>query len=345
LQDRAKASIVIPNWNGEQHLPMVLSSMEKQTFRDFDITVVDDGSTDGSVDYLRSEWPAVRVVQLPENLGFASAWARGVEESSGEYVVIINNDIEFEADWLGTLVAEMDADPSIGFITTKILFKEDRDVVYGVGHDFYVYGWCATKGLGEKDVGQYDHRSQTSAATGAGSMFRRAALDRAGGVDADYWMYCEDVDLGLRILLQGYRGVYLPRPVGYHVGGATMGEFLDTQRFHLWRNQLITLAKDVPAGTLWRALPKVLLFHYYQFSHERRGGGSPWLVLKAYAAFIKALPKTLGKRRRVQRSRRASPAEFRAQLHSEYPFPTRFGRLVGQAANGRRQEAETSSST
>jgi GT2 family glycosyltransferase len=331
LPPEPKVSIVIPNWNGREHLPMVLSSMKGQTFRDFDITVVDDGSTDDSVGYLEREWPEVRVVRFAENMGFASAWARGVAESTGEYLVVINNDIEFEPSWLETLTREMDADPSIGFITTKIRFQDDRDVIYGVGHDFYVYGWCATRGLREKDVGQYDQRSETAAATGAGSMFRRAALDSAGGVDADYWMYCEDVDLGLRILLQGYRGIYLPAPVGYHVGGATMGSYLDVQRFHLWRNQLVTVAKDVPAGILWRALPKLLLFHYYQYSHERRGGtGSARLVLKAYAAFLKALPKTLAKRRRIQRARKISPAEFRSHVHSEYPFPTRFTRLAGQ---------------
>src|SRR5262249_22545795 len=150
MQASPKVSVVIPNWNGEEHLPMVLNSLKGQRFRDFEILVVDDGSTDGSVAYLESEWPEVRIVRQPGNLGFAPAWARGVGESAGEYTVVINNDIEFEPTWLEVLVSELDADPSLGFITTKILYQEDRDTIFGVGHDFYAYGWCAARGLYEK---------------------------------------------------------------------------------------------------------------------------------------------------------------------------------------------------
>jgi len=324
-----RVSVVIPNWNGEQHLPMVLGSLRRQKYRDFDVTVVDDGSTDRSVAYLESEWPDVRVVKQGRNEGWASAWARGLEVTAGEYSVIMNNDIDFDDDWLQALVDELDRDPKLGFVTTKIVFQDDPDIIYQAGLDFYDYGRADTRGGMEHDDGRHDQPSATTAATGAGSMFRRAAIDAAGGIDVDYWMYCEDVDLGLRILLQGYRGLYLPAPVGRHVGGATMGKFPDVQRYHFWRNQLITLVKDVPGPILWRALLKAWLYNVHQYSHERDGGETK-LIRKAYVDFLKALPQTVAKRRRVQRSRRISPAEFRALLHTEYPFPTRVPRLVGQ---------------
>jgi GT2 family glycosyltransferase len=325
---RPKVSVVIPSWNGREHLPMVLNSMVKQTLRSRDITVVNDGSVDDTVAYLKAEWPDVRLIDLGENRGFAVSCDTGYEATTGEYVVIANNDIEFEPDWLERLAAELDADPRLGFITTKIAFHDERDVLYQAGHDYYVYGLCESKGLNETDRGQFDSRGPTAAATGAGSMFRRDAVNSAGGLfDADYWMYCEDIDLGLRLLQQGYRGLYLPEPVGYHVGSATMGAFPDKVRFHFWRNQLITLVKDVPARILLAALPKIILYHYFQWSVERKRG-SGRLVLNAYAAFLRALPKSLVKRRRVMSGRKISTAEFRSYLLSDYPFPTRFRRLA-----------------
>lgn len=328
-----KVSIVIPNRDGVTprdgltYLEMVLPTLRAQSFRDFDVTVVDNGSSDGSVAYLREQWPEVRVVALLENAGFPTAVNRGIEASAGEYVALLNNDLELSADWLELLVGELDRDPGIGFATGKILRYGERDVIEQAGHDLYTCGRFAPRGLDEKDTGQYDDPAPTAIVTAAAAIYRRAAVDQAGCFDEDYFLYCEDADLCLRMLLDGHRGVFLPGPEAYHVRGGTQGRASDLTQFYIVRNTLVTLLKDLPASTLLGALPKILLYQCWQL-RVARSEGFMRTVFRAYGSFLKAIPRTLHKRRRVQSRRAISPPEFRSLLLTDYPFPTRLGRLL-----------------
>ena len=135
------------------YLELILPSLREQTFRDFDITVVDNGSTDGSVEYLKEHWPDVRIVELGENTGFPAAVNAGIAASGGEYIALLNNDIELSADWIEGLVAELDRDPELGFVTGKILRFAEWDVVEQAGHDFYTCGLFAPRGIGRKGHG------------------------------------------------------------------------------------------------------------------------------------------------------------------------------------------------
>jgi GT2 family glycosyltransferase len=188
--------------------------------------------------------------------------------------------------------------------------------------------WCATRGVHEPDEGQYDVRLPSVGGTGAGSIYRRAALEGAGGFDADYFMYCEEVDAGLRVLMAGYAGLYLPSPIAFHVAGAKTGGTPDLQRRLFYRNQLVTWVKDVPWSILWRAAPKALLYLHHQYAVER-ANGTPQVALRAYTEFLEMLPATLRKRRSVMRSRTISVPELRSMMRADYPFPTRFKRLAG----------------
>jgi GT2 family glycosyltransferase len=326
-------SIVIPNRNGATpregltYLQMVLETLERQSFRDFDVTVVDNGSTDGSVSYLRERWPGVRVVELSENAGFPTAINRGVEASAGRYVALLNNDIELSPDWLELLVAELDRDPGVGFVTGKVIRYNDRDVIEQAGHDFYTCGRFEPRGLDEKDTGQYDERAPTAVVTAAAALYRRDALEAVGGFDEDYFLYCEDGDACLRMLLGGYSGLYVPEPKAFHVRGGTVGGQSDLTRFHLVRNALITLLKDLPASVLLRSLPKIALYHWGQLTSARREGFAR-TVLRAYGSFLRAIPATLRKRRAVQGTRKVRPVDFAALLRTDYPMPSRLGRFL-----------------
>ena len=322
-----KVSALIPVWNARDQISMVMSSLENQTTGDFDITVIDNGSTDGTPDQVAEEWPEVRVVRLAENLGYAAAANRGIDATAGEYVAFLNDDMELEPEWIERLAAELDRDPKLGLVTGKVMFEHDRSLIYQAGHEYYTYGWCATRGLNEKDEGQYDERLPSVAGTGAGSMYRREAIKRAGGFDEDYFMYCEEVDLGLRVLLAGYAGLYVPAPVAFHVAGAKSRETPEMPRRLFYRNQLITLAKDVPWSILWRGLPKAMLYAHHQYRVEK-SIGSPQVALGAYHEFLRMLPATLRKRRRVMGRRAISTDEFRSLMRADYPFPTRWRRLA-----------------
>ena len=326
-------SVVIPSRDGATprdgltYLELILGTLAEQSFRDFDVTVVDNGSTDDSVGYLRERWPEVRVVELTENRGFPTAINRGVHASRGRYVALLNNDVELAHDWLELLVAELEREPRLGFVTGKIMRHDDRDVIEQAGHDFFVCGRFEPRGLDQRDTGHYDERRPTTIVTAAAALYRREALEAAGGFDDDYFLYCEDGDVCLRMLLCGYSGLYVPEPKAFHVRGGTVGARSELSRFYLVRNALITLLKDMPASILLRSLPKIALYQYGRLVAARKQGVAR-TTLRAYAAFVRTIPATLRKRRAVQRARRIRPAEFAGQLRTDYPMPTRLGRFL-----------------
>ena len=328
-----KVSIVIPNLDGATpregltYLDMVRDTLGEQSFRDFDVTVVDNGSSDDSVVHLREHWPDARVVDLGENLGFSAAVNRGIAASSGPYVALLNTDLELSPDWLELLVGELDRDSRLGFATGKVMRHDDRGVIEQAGHDFFTCGRFEPRGLDERDEGQYDERRATPIVTAAAAMYRREALEAADGFDEDYFLYCEDGDACLRMLLCGYRGLYVPQPKAFHVRGGTVGAGLSVPRFFLVRNALVTLLKDIPASVLLRSLPKIALYHWGQLVSARREGYAR-TVLRAYGSFLRMVPDTLRKRRVAQRGRRIEAADFAAELRTDYPFPTRLGRFL-----------------
>jgi len=328
-----KVSIVIPNRDGATardglvYLSMVRDTLAEQSFRDFEVIVVDNGSADGSVAYLGENWPEASVVELGENRGFSAAVNAGIAAGRGTYVALLNTDIELSPDWLELLVGEFERNPGLGFATGKIMRHDDRGVIEQVGHDFFTCGRFEPRGLDVRDEGQYDERRATPIVTAAAAVYRRQALEEAGGFDEDYFLYCEDGDACLRMLLLGYSGLYAPEPSAFHVRGGTVGAATELPRFFLVRNALITLLKDMPASVLLRSLPKVGLYHWGQLSAARREGYAR-RVMQAYASFLRMVPATLRKRRAVQRGRAIRPAAFAAQLRTDYPFPSRLGRLL-----------------
>jgi GT2 family glycosyltransferase len=329
-----KVSIVIPNRNGATprdggtYLEMVTGALAGQGFRDFEVIVADNGSSDDSVAYLRENWPDVKVVELGENRGFSAAVNAGIAAGRGPYVALLNTDIELSPDWLELLVREFDRDPRLGFATGKIMRHDDRGVLEQAGHDFYTCGRFEPRGLDERDEGQYDERRATPIVSAAAAVYRREALDQAGGFDEDYFLYCEDGDVCLRMLLLGYSGLYVPEPEAFHVRGGTVGAAAsDLPRFFLVRNALVTLLKDLPTSLLLRSLPKIALYQWGALSAGRREGYAR-RVLQAFTSFMRMIPATLRKRRAVQGGRAITTAEFAAQVRTDYPVPTRLGRFL-----------------
>ncbi len=324
--DRAapKVSVVIPNRdgatprNGLVYLELVMRTLGEQSFRDFDITVVDNGSSDDSLDYLRREWPQARTVEIGENAGFPVAANRGIEASSGEYIALINNDLELSDDWLERLVAELDRNPAAGFATGKIMRFRERGVLEQAGQDLYTCGRFAPRGIDQEDVGQYDRREEIAVASAAAVLYRRAAVERAGGFDPDYFLYCEDADLCLRMVLAGYSGIYVPDVAAFHVRGGTAEPDSDPTRFYVLRNPLVTLVKDFPGSLLWRAAPKILRYQAHQL-RTARVHGYVGALFRAYGSFLGSLPRILRKRRQIHPSRAITAGEFESVLRSEYP--------------------------
>jgi GT2 family glycosyltransferase len=324
VNEAPKAAVVITtSTRGLDFLPGLLPTIERQSFRDHEVTVAVDGADPATLSYLREEWPAVRVASTPEMRGFASCARLGMDSSRGEYIALMNDDIELEPDWLGTLVAELEGTAELGFVTGKTLLLDRRNVINETRQDFYSCGRFEAVGLLEEDTGQYDRRQPTAIASASASVYRREAVDAAGGIDTDYFIYCEDADLCLRMLLCGYRGLYVPEARAYHAWAPTMGRTSERSRFLAHRNTLTTMAKDIPVPVLLRSLPKILLYQGHVYGAER-GNEAPRTLFRSWASFVAALPATLRKRRRLMRSRVMSTREFRAFVIDEYPVPTRL---------------------
>jgi GT2 family glycosyltransferase len=315
---------VITTYNrGMDFLPSLLRSLADQTYRDQGVTVVVDGGDPDVLAYLEREWPAVEVLSMPEPQGYANAAALGMRSAGGRYIAILNDDVELEPGWLELLVAELERDPQLGFVTGKTLLYEERDVINETKQDLYTCGRFEPRGLLEKDIGQWDRREPTTIATAAASIYRREAVEAAGGLDHEYGFYCEDADLCLRMVLIGYRGLYIPEARAYHAWSATTGRVTDQARYLAVRNALTTLLKDMPAGVLIGSLPKIVLYQSHNLSIARGAGKSASRsVVRGWGGFLMRIPSTLRKRRAIMRRRAISGREFKSMLITEYPVPT-----------------------
>ena len=204
--------VVITTYNqGPKYLPALLRSLSEQSHEDHEVAVVVDGGDPETVAYLEREWPRVEVVTTAKPRGYAGAAQLGVSCSTGRYVALLNDDVELEPRWLELLVAELERDPRLGFITGKTLLYDEREVINETKQDLYTCGSFIPRGLLERDEGQWDRRLPAIAVSGSTVVYRRQAVETVGGFDEDYFLYCEDADLCLRMVLAGYRGLYTPR--------------------------------------------------------------------------------------------------------------------------------------
>jgi len=229
-------SIIILNFNGREFLRSCLTSVFNSDYPDFEVIFVDDGSTDGSVDFVKERFggnPRLRIVRNEESLGFAGGNNVGVKHASGSYVVFLNNDTEVDADWLKEMVKVMESDETIGAAQSKLLFAGKRDKIWAVGQSMDYLGDVPAKGRGEKDRGQYDRLEEIFNAVGASMIIRKKVFTEVGMYDPAFFLLHEDVDLGWRIWLGGYRVVSAPKSVVYHVGGATL------KKHFIWVNQFV----------------------------------------------------------------------------------------------------------
>jgi len=244
----ALVSIIIPNYNGKKFITPCLSSLNRQSFKDFEVILVDNGSSDGSVDFVKDNFPTVKIVRNHRNLGYAGGWNSGIEISIGKYLVSLNNDIELDTDWLQELVKSVEKNPSVGICTSKVLRYDDREIIDSCGVSLDVYGGTWLIGECEKDYGQYDGKEpkEVFSAYGASILVRRQVVDRIGAFDDDFFAYYEETDLCWRARLHGYKVLYVPTSKAYHMGGMTAGRRSAQweKGYFYFRNKINSLIKN-----------------------------------------------------------------------------------------------------
>lgn len=332
---RPPVDVVVLNYNGMHLLEAMSPSVEGQTYDNVNLIVVDNGSTDGSAEYLREHWPAADILALPENVGVAAALNRGVERGEAPYVALLNNDIELGAEWLAELVEALEQHPEAGSAVGKLLNFSERDVIDGAGDEIMWSGASTRRGHGERDHGQYDAPTTIFSASGAASLYRREAFDAVGLFDEDFYAYLEDVDWGFRAQLAGFTCRYVPTAVGYHMGSATTQRNAAFYRFFLHRNLIALVAKNFPASSLARHSGKVLVYLLVQ-SLASVSDGFVREHLRGWREAARALPTTLRKRRAIQGTRKVDPAYLESLVSPGWGFDFslsaagRFARAVGR---------------
>jgi GT2 family glycosyltransferase len=321
-------SVIVLNWNGKHLLEECLETLHSQTFRDFEIVVVDNGSTDGSVGWVKERCAGqVRVVELPENRGFAEGNNAGIRASQGIYVILLNNDTAVDPGWLAAIAGAIGRHPEAGMFTPKILNFYRRDEIDNTGHVIYLDGLARGRHRLEKDDGRFDEEGEAIWPSGCAGVYRKEMLDEIGLLDETFFAYGEDVDLGLRARWAGWECYYVPKAVVYHKYSATAGVYSSRKAFLVERNRLWILVKNFPLReVLFSPLRTAYRYgiHLYGALSGRGASGkfagqfSVWRLflttLKAEAAAIAGIPRVLRERKDMRRLRRISPAAFRGLL-------------------------------
>ncbi|MDA0171517.1 glycosyltransferase family 2 protein [Solirubrobacter taibaiensis] len=309
-------SALVLNYDGRALLDTALPSLLAQTYSNVTITVIDNGSSDGSAAYVRERWPSIEVLELPVNVGVAAALNRGVEVARGELVALLNNDIELEPDWLEHLVAALDEHPTAASSSGKLLRFYERDVIDAAGDGLRWSGAAINRGNGERDEGQYDVADEVLTACAGAALYRQTALAEVGPFDEDFYAYLEDVDWGLRAQLLGYGSRYVPAAVGYHMRGATTGKQKPRYRRPQRRNQLWLLLKNYPTRALLVHAPEIVLLNAGVFVQDLLDGVIS-ATLRGWLDAVRGLPKILRKRRAIQGSRRVGLERLNALVIPE----------------------------
>jgi GT2 family glycosyltransferase len=285
----ARTSVVIPNWNGLAWLPECLRALGAQELAPDEVIVVDNGSSDASLAYLRAEHPSVEVLELATNTGFAHAVNRGLSAAQGELVALINTDVVLDPDWLRRLVGALDEHPGAASAACKMLDLDSPQVVYDAGDVLRRDGVCEQRGRFGPDDGRWDEAGDVFGACAGAALYRREVVLALGGLDERYFAYLEDVDLALRLRLAGWTCRYEP-VVARHAGQGSSDALPGGHHFLAMRNTLLLVAKWFPLRWLPLVCYRQLGWGWHAFRERRLR-----LHLRALRA---GLPLALGALRR-----------------------------------------------
>ncbi|MFO0952733.1 MAG: glycosyltransferase family 2 protein [Isosphaeraceae bacterium] len=332
---RPVCSVVIPTYNGRHLLEICLASVERHLPAALDVEVVvsDDGSTDGTEEWLASRYPWVRLVRLGRNGGFCAAANAGIDAARGEFIQLLNNDTEVTEGWLEAGLAPF-RDLEVGSVSPLVLVRSQPDRVDSAGDSYSFVGWPSKRGHGEPASAWSDRpEERVFGASGSAAFYRSAALKRVGGFDPGFGSYYEDVDLAFRLRWAGYRCVFTSQSRVLHEVSASYDHTNPALQRRMARNAEYLFWSDLPAGWLAAAVLPHLGFTALQLGWRLcRGRARPFLLGKLDA--LRDLPSLPARRRvRVDLARRAVAAPH---------FPLKMG-LLGDVRNHLRRPGEASS--
>lgn len=270
----SKVTVVIPNFNGRQYLGDCLRSLLKQSFQDFEIIIVDNGSEDGSQDYIRHNWPQVKLIELDSNTGFANAVNVGIKAADSRYVFLLNDDTMCEEEVLRNLVRVMDNKKKLFSAQAKMLQMKQPHNIDDCGDLYCALGWAFSPGR-DADNSHFCRRESVTSACAGAAIYRKEYFDEVGYFDEEHFCYLEDVDIGYRARLKGYANVMEPTAIVYHVGSASSGSRYNEFKVELaTANNLFLIYKNMPGFQVFiNALPIAIGLGIKFAFYSKRGLG------------------------------------------------------------------------
>jgi GT2 family glycosyltransferase len=294
LKPLPKVAIVILTWNGRKFLEQFLPSVLLTSYSNHEIIVVDNNSNDDSIDFLKTRYPGIRIIQNAGNWGFAKGYNKALKQISSDYYVLLNSDVEVTPNWLNPMVELLEGDPSVAACQPKILSYHHKNLFEYAGAgggwiDKYGYPFCKGRvfEICEEDHGQYDQAEPIFWATGAALFIRSSVFHEQKGLDEYFFAHQEEIDLCWRIQLAGGKIYSCPSSVVYHVGAGTLKRNNSKKTFLNFRNNLIMLAKNWPSKKIWALPVRVSLDAMAAWKGLLTGDAGYFLaIVKAHFAFL-----------------------------------------------------------
>ncbi len=313
--------IIVLNWNGKHFLQDCLTSLRRQTFRDFQTILVDNGSKDGSVEYVNAEFPEVQILALKENVGFTggniAGWKLVREGPPSGMIVLLNNDTEAHPQWLAELYKASQQYPDAGIFASKMMMFDERTRIENCGFGMSEIGFAIDLGRGEPDSPEWSYPRRVFGACAGAAAYRRGMLEKIGFLDDDFFMTAEDIDLSFRAQLHGYHCWMIPSAIVYHCYRGAMRKYPARQAFFAHRNSALVYLKNMPTGLMLRFLPSRMLYELAAAVYAMKTGLG-WPFLKAKFDALLKVPKMLRKRKEIQSSRKISNSELHSLMEKRW---------------------------
>lgn len=323
-------SVIILNYNGKKFLNDCLSSLANQTYKNLENIFVDNGSTDDSINFVKNTFPGFLIIDNKINLGFAEGNNRGIKIARGDYIFVLNNDTVLQNDCIEKLVDFAKNNQAVGMLAPKILSINNKNLIDSVGINIYPDGLGRGRKRNEIDSG-HKNQEEILCPSGCAAFYKKKMLNEVGDFDADFFAYCEDMDLGLRGRLANWKSFSVPSAIVYHHYSGTSGKFSPFKAFLAERNHFFVAIKNFPVSLLLQ-LPFFTFkrYLYIAFGLSKKQGpaakfsqsklGLIFILLKAYCSFFYLLPKMIFKRTKIQKSKKISNNEF-IGLIKKYSLP------------------------
>jgi hypothetical protein len=306
------ASIIIVNYNGKHLLTSCLEAILRQEYKNFEVIVVDNGSSDGSVHFIQEQFSWVRLITLEKNTGFTGGNIEGMRHANGEWIVLLNNDALLCTDWLGIMISALESGPELGLCASRLVI-EGTHLLDAAG-DAFTTAFSGTK-VGERhDFEEYGERRLVPGACAAAAIYRRSMLDDIGFLDEDFFLNHEDTDLNMRAWLSGWKCLYVPEAMVWHKVSSTIGRMSDTSVYYFARNSLWVWIKNTPTFFMLRYLHHRILYEFSSFFLFCFVMGKWRPFLKGKFHSLLGIPKMARKRKMIQCKVRLEKLEIWSEL-------------------------------